>query len=501
MKFGKYSALVLVLLLNIGCKNASSPNFPEITNAPLPETYFQQTRQNIEGNPERTIRNLQNYFNRLAVEDKVSVEKLQSIANLKMAETRSKILTDFMMLDEDGSGHLSINETLLLSNKQRYTWYDPNSDFISTKEIDTNGDGQLSFQEIYSFARKAALLPNKRTHAPETELNVFNTNKDKYITLDELEVGLEELLHKSSRQNIIKPTTASKEPVYKKPPEECIAQPPSKSAQVIFLSGRYGAAVPNLSLTGQNVETQAVKVTIEAGNESLYVVATAYRPIIWSFSGSTQRVEQFVVSPAAQKDAEVVGVAGLKKSQVAIIGKGCLPLFSRPSDASGFVAKAKWGQLIKQQPDVMFGSDTLRAVSLPKGGIDTSYLNDWKPNNPAFTHEEKLRYVFEKTKSDGILNLKKKDITSSVPAELYNLLPGDAGLIQLIDEGALEMVDHKTYRIAKPIEHLPAPVSRPSTNAFVLSKGIPIPKDLTGNIRIYDEETGDCLYGRRCISR
>ena len=494
----KRAILTLSLLALFGCNNSGSSHFPPVEDAPLPETYLHNTLLNIERSPERTVRGLQNHFNRLVVDEKVPVKKLQSIANLKMSDTRSKILADFMKLDEDGSGHLSMNETLSLSRKQQYNWYNPNSDFISTKGIDKNEDGQLSFYEIYDFARKTALIPNRLTRAAETELNVFNSDGDEFITRSEFEEGLEQLLNKDFRKTVIKSSTIGEKQASKQPPKECVVELPSKSARVIFLSGMYGAAVPNISLTGQGIETQAVKITIEEGVEPLYIVATAYRPIIWSISGATERVERFVASPSAQKNTEVVGVAGLKKSQVNLTGKGCLPHFSRPTDASGFVAKAKWAQLIKRQPDIMFGGETLRAVSLPEEGIAEDALKDWQPNDPKLTHEERLRYVFKKTRIDGILKLRKEDVISADPIEIYGVLPGDAGLIQLIDKGVLDMVDHKTFRITKPLKRLPAPVSRPSTNAFILGKGLPMPEELTGNIRIFAEESGDCLYGRNC---
>lgn len=81
-----------------------------------------------------------------------------------------------------------------------------------------------------------------------------------------------------------------------------------------------------------------------------------------------------------------------------------------------------------------------------------------------------------------------EDVVATEPARSYEVLPGRAGLVQLVATGALEPLGGDDFRIAKPIPHFPAALG--NAVRLLLGRGIPMPSGSAGRACVIDEVTG-----------
>jgi hypothetical protein len=87
-------------------------------------------------------------------------------------------------------------------------------------------------------------------------------------------------------------------------------------------------------------------------------------------------------------------------------------------------------------------------------------------------------------------------VIASAPAENYEVLPNQAGLMQLVDSGALEQNKSREFLIKKKIR-FPAELYGAHAVRFLLLRGVPEPEGDPGHSCVIVEETGAPLKGNR----
>jgi hypothetical protein len=95
----------------------------------------------------------------------------------------------------------------------------------------------------------------------------------------------------------------------------------------------------------------------------------------------------------------------------------------------------------------------------------------------------------------GVTQIDAQAVVASRPVEPYAVLPQQAGLIQLMQSGALSRDDEGDFIVERKIR-LPAELN--SGHRFHLRRGIPPPDGDSGRTCILVEDTGAALDGSRC---
>jgi len=95
----------------------------------------------------------------------------------------------------------------------------------------------------------------------------------------------------------------------------------------------------------------------------------------------------------------------------------------------------------------------------------------------------------------GLIEVEAKSVVASARAEPYEVVPQEAGLIQLMKSGALTQNQRGEFLIHRKIR-FPAALSGRHAAKFLLMRGVPTPDGDPGNSAVISEETGEPI-GKR----
>jgi hypothetical protein len=83
-------------------------------------------------------------------------------------------------------------------------------------------------------------------------------------------------------------------------------------------------------------------------------------------------------------------------------------------------------------------------------------------------------------------------VVSHYSSESYRVLPQEAGMLQLLDNGDLTVDEMGVFTILKPIT-FPAGLTGAYSHHFVLPKGVPLPLGGPGHSCLQSRETAEVL--------
>ena len=303
--------------------------------------------------------------------------------------------------------------------------------------------------------------------------------------------------------------------------------PKPMDAEVVLLSGYQGSAISTLAVSGQDVETTVATVVIENGTRPLYIFATAYDSIVWKFEGATDRIQHLVVQPRSTKDGPGAAVAGVDKSKITFVPeRACINGYVKSKSAKDRAKIGTLSTLLGKDIDSFALSYTIKNLRVPQTKDNTisnaeehpyrepvsfsigenSYQlsatgmvvkgdghgnSDQQATNRA-TIREMMRF-----RPGGLIPLTSDQVHAAGDVQPYEILPQEAGLLQLMAEGKIEF-DRGTYVITKPITRFPAGLFGAHSVKFVLGEGVPMPGGSPGHSSVISGETGECLVGRLC---
>ncbi|CTQ49581.1 hypothetical protein [Jannaschia donghaensis] len=306
--------------------------------------------------------------------------------------------------------------------------------------------------------------------------------------------------------------------------EPCTLPPASDEATVLLLSAYNATALSTVTVAGQDKTTYTAEVIVEPGETPLYVVASAYEGMIWRFTGATDRIETFV----GMARADGLGTTGLPSDRVTFVPeRGCLP-GERWDSGSGAAlrAKAALAKRLDHPVAAVVGSYSIDRISLPSGtepardrrsanGITVQFGNGDQIELQG-GRDRKLTFVPDATDDGGyarllrqlnrfypggVIQIDPKDVTASGQVAPYDILPQQAGLLQLLERDLIEPMSNGTYRITAPIPRFPAGLYGGHSVRFLLADGVPLPEGEPGHSEVIDGATGDCVSGARCRIR
>lgn len=280
-------------------------------------------------------------------------------------------------------------------------------------------------------------------------------------------------------------------------------------AKIVVLSAGRGQAISSASLGGQDVSTTVISVRVEAGEQPLYVIATASSAVVWRLSGATARIRHLVLSSthlvtSTQWGERIpMGETGVPRDNVTFLADaGCVPVFGKPSWGGGPpAARAVVKGGVGHEPDMLTGNEVAAAFSIPSGELTVTGMGDSERGrelekehlfallNPDPMAGHPLDYEVAQTYPDGVMKIGADDVIANVPVENYETWPGKAGLKQLVERGALQQVNTDLYRILGPIR-MPAELSGAH---FTLMKGVPRPEGRYRGACVVDQDTGQSI--------
>ena len=263
--------------------------------------------------------------------------------------------------------------------------------------------------------------------------------------------------------------------------------PDPQSEIVVYYSS--GAGWYSSVTSDDRVPVEVRDIVIEPGVRPLYLMVEASRGTIWRVSGAKERIQTLIVQTTSPSGAS--GVVGVPADHVFFSHYS--PPFGRPSirpdenerralrTQDGFVIMAT---LIGREPDVFPPWSGEPRVALPSGA----------PILEGLTDVEKAieGWLTPRSASDRrvyLIKIKPEQVVAERPLRPYVNLPGELGLRQLCESGALQRIGENRYRVLKKIQ-IPAGVSWGVE--FLLAPGVEAPdSNAIERDHVRREDTGE----------
>lgn len=376
----------------------------------------------------------------------------------RKAANRSTVMTVPMSLDENGDGTLTRDEYRAAVRRL-------------FQEIDTDGDDR--FSEAEAQAARTRLDDVQRAAALAAE-------------------GRRREAEQAERMRA------------------CGLAEPQAGTRLVVLGVYEGQALSTVGLGGDDEAVTTAQVTIEPGPEPLHLVLASYDAQIWQVGGAIERVRG-VTAFAERSGPEGmprVGVTGVPRERVAIARKAtCLNAFWEHPATGSVKALAALRAHTRRDPDAIVAAYGAARVFLPSGRLEekpalTNAVALPTSGPAAGVWREMLRF-----NPAGLVRIDPAEVVSLLPARRYEVLPQQAGLAQLVEEGALRVAGHqrglaldggrrpevvdfpREFLIQRKIR-FPAGLYGAHSVRFILGRGVPLPDGSPGHSDVISEETG-----------
>ncbi len=411
-------------------------------------------------------------------------------------------------------------------------------------QADIDGDGRIELAEMLAFARRSAtaahpLEPTVRmilsmdkdgdgkTTPEEFEAAItvifraIDTDGDGAVSKEELDayrVSTGQITAAQAARALENPTLRRQQEEQERLARErlaCAMPTPSERATVVLLSAYEADSISTTTIGSQDVAVGTGTITVQGGAGPIYLVVASFRPTIWRLQGAVDRIERLVLAgnntgPNAGLSDQIplVGATGIAAERVTFLGRpGCVSFFTEiPSikaataagvvrretgreptviagkyKVSGFVVPA--GEVITPRED----GKTARLVIIKEGGVlrlqgDTGNIVVRSPS-------DSLASELQTFSPGGVVEVEAKQVVASKAAEPYEVLPQQAGLIQLVQSGALTQNGRGEFLINRKIR-FPAELNGAHSVKFLLLRGVPEPDGDPGHSDVISEETG-----------
>ncbi|MCJ2032139.1 hypothetical protein MKK50_22495 [Methylobacterium sp. J-043] len=283
--------------------------------------------------------------------------------------------------------------------------------------------------------------------------------------------------------------------------------------------GTYeGEALSTASIGGDDQEVTVSHLEIESGSEPLYLALTSYSANIWLITGAVERIADVVANSqqVGVGKRPRVGVVGVKPERVHfVLEAGCFPYFyEQTSPESGQAVMALKASL-GRAPDAVVASYGIASMSVPSGRPNKQIPVSGTVSLPKSGPAKDLWAEMLRFNPAGLVAIAPEAVVSPLPVKRYDVLPQEAGLAQLVEEGVLKVTGSDNGMIFnggrpefanKPDNFLiqrktkfPAGLNGAHSVNFVLGRGVPMPDGDPGHSCVMSEDEGRAVAGRvRC---
>lgn len=530
MKRSRCRLIALALLSAITAGAAGAQVVLKPSDLPEREQAF------LKRGPEQLLNRLLNELQRHGPDRVATPETSARLARIAHAKLRFRFIGQHLRMDLDGDGSLTDDELQLFAGLRAE---DANATSrvgrqlarlrAKLAEIDGDKDGRAAFGEISAFAERqiAERAAKGRSRAP-VDMMVFDLNGDPHVDTAEVTkaVTMLAVANGGSAGGSALGGTA------------CPAPPPPRAADFLLLGTHRGGSLASVAIGRMEDATTVVRLKVGPGDKPLAILAVANSNVIWHLSGATDRVRQFTVQATpfvrlrsgrgSERAADVesgAGVIGLAGDVVHFVpAMSCIKPFSSVDDSAATIGAARLAAQFGRPVDHVFHHSGAGVIEIPTGTVQVSarglrgkrLLIDGKQHimirrKPVMIDESTDHAQAPKPKSvdavlqryidrefpGGIMEVDPVDVVAPGPVATYDVLPGTAGLLQLIETGLIRR--HKDgFLIDKPIPRFPPGLHRGKNVKFFLAAGIAMPDGDPGRATVFSQETGACLAGPLC---
>jgi len=296
----------------------------------------------------------------------------------------------------------------------------------------------------------------------------------------------------------------------------CDLPKPSDAAEVVVLSAYESGALSTATIGFQDVETGAGTIHVEPGRAPLYLVVTTFRPVIWRVTGAVERVERVVLAAtitgpnrSEPRAVPLAGAVGLPAGKVTFVTRpNCLRHFSEVPSGQAAMTIAAVRRETGKEPVVVASRYTVSDIGLPSGRIRQGRSEETvaiiremaAPSGEAAAANAAAVAAamrdFDRFYPAGLVRIDPAETVSSLPAARYEVLPSQAGLVQLLLRGALTRSAGGEYLIREKIR-FPSGLFGAHSVRFLLLRDVPKPEGDPGHSCVISEESGESLNGIR----
>ena len=366
------------------------------------------------------------------------------------------------------------------------------------RTINSDNDGKLSQQELTDYRRQ----PNPPDAATVKTANEAAQKRDR----EQAEAARKRREAEAAAQ------------------AGCDMPTASENAKVVLLSAYETDALSSVTLGSQDTVVHAGNVVVEPGSEPLFVVIATYGPTIWQFSGAVGRIERLVMTNSLtgpnSRDAgqpPLAGATGIPRERITFFARpNCLNYFSEMPSSSSLQAAGTIRNKAGKAPDVVAAKYSVGSFSVPSGKIETLREKGQQPlviqksrgslnivgdasniiiqSGPGRARDEMDRFF-----PGGVTQIDPRSVVADVPVAVYEVLPSQAGLVQLLTTGALTQNRAGEYIVRQKIR-FPAGLAGAHAVTFLIMKGTPYPDGDPAHSCVIVEDTGESK-GTNCRTR
>jgi Ca2+-binding EF-hand superfamily protein len=440
----------------------------------------------------------------------------------KVAEARASSIQHYLRFDLNGDFKTTLEE--MLQNQPPNI--ESRNDYIESvlQRVDTNGDDVITLVE-------AADAANEYVTDPLGELMTLDPNGDGRLTARELRERTEQTFRRfdTDGDERISESEHTRIPVRRprihvRPASKRCTLPDVPNKAKLVMVGLYESqAVASSVIGGQDRETNIVDLFIEPGASPLYLALTSYESMIWRITGATDRLTHVAIAATTSADRSraapgttprlipatpqytraisASGVLGVAEPKTTILPSECLTYFKAADSSEAERAAAMLSQLTKRAPDFVVGAYSVQKIEVPSGkmvSLPRSMVPGRLSGPPvplgfdAETWKSAIRFW-----PGGVIQVDHRKVIAKASVEPYKVLPSQMGLAQLIGSGAIERVSRDTFRVVRPIPHMPPSMGGAHSVTLRFAKGVPLPPGDPGHSCIITEADG-VSRGARC---
>jgi Ca2+-binding EF-hand superfamily protein len=391
----------------------------------------------------------------------------------------------------------------------------------STMALDTDKDGKVSLAEGGKVERSdRSRGPNSLAERARQLLKLDGVVNGE-LTLAAFQAAVEALFRQvdTDKNGVISQQELTD---YRTRAEQAGCEMPAASdtAKLVVLSSFQTEALSSVALGSQDIAINAGRVVVEPGTDPLYVVIASNAPTIWQFSGAVERVERVVMSSVsnAPNSADpsrpaLVGATGIANEKVSFFAKlNCVRHFDVAPSSVSAQSVATIRAVTGKTPETVAAKYTVFGFRVPSGiieSVNTEFVKSErgkdvitieKPQGtfmpsgsagslvvqakPSRARDEMYRFS-----PGGVIEIDPKTVVGSAPAVSYEVLPQQAGLVQLMASGALTQNSLGEYIVREKMR-FPGGLYGARSVTFLVLNGTPYPDGDPGHSCVVMEETG-----------
>lgn len=369
------------------------------------------------------------------------------------AEGVESLVVRTMQADRDNDGRVTVAELLAFDPLGASSDSQVNVAAVYLA-LDRNHDGKLTAEELTSLGHEW--------------FAAADVNGDSYIDRTEAEA--------------VRPSAGELRSLAT---SNCVLPPPAAADRIVLFGVRNGLAFSTVTVAGLDNDTGTVRVTIDPGSDPIYLVLSSVDPIIWRIEGARERVSQVIIAGrAAFGGNAAAGVTGVDRAKVSFAPRECRFTLYDGDLAATAATKAMVARALGRPGDMvvkaLYGAV---AVRLPSGDTEPPSTDDTPPAGfDAGVWKEALQ-----SRPGGLVSIDPATVVAERPAVAFEVLPGKAGVAQLLGSGALTRLDANSFKIVKAIPRYPPGFG---SLRFLLARGLPRPAGKQAAYCVISEETG-----------